>query len=168
MIGVFLDGVRVSMIGVAFGVLSSATTAVHAVVIKKSLDLLGGSALHLGWYSNLLSSALIAIIIVAAGEVPDVLQLLSGRASDIHTFLTGSLITVCKFLNGSVYIMLKVYLLGGIWFPHVHREPPVDKSNITHYTHDLVSCSWRCRVFPGCMDISRRHHDVSPDAFLLE
>ena len=48
-IGVFLDGTQVSVIGVTFGVLSSMITALHSVVIKKSLDVVHGSALHLSW-----------------------------------------------------------------------------------------------------------------------
>ncbi|KAG5348837.1 hypothetical protein C0989_007846, partial [Termitomyces sp. Mn162] len=36
-IGVFLDGTKVSMLGVFFGVVSSGITALHSVVIKESL-----------------------------------------------------------------------------------------------------------------------------------
>ena len=94
MIGVFLDGVQVSMIGVAFGVASSAVTALHSVVIKKSLDLLEGNALHLGWYSNLLSAAMLSFVVLAVGEGPDVVHLLGGGADNVHAFITGSIITV--------------------------------------------------------------------------
>lgn len=102
-IGVFLDGTQVSLVGIFFGVLSSATTALHAVVIKKSLDVVGGNALHLSWYTNLLSIGLLAPLVVVAGEVGEVWKLFGGEAdyvadyggmSALKTFLWGSAITV--------------------------------------------------------------------------
>jgi solute carrier family 35 (GDP-fucose transporter), member C1 len=103
-IGVFLDGTPVSLVGIVFGVLSSATTALHAVVIKKSLDVVGGNALHLSWYTNLLSIGLLAPLVVLAGEVGEVWKLFGGEAeyvvvdggaSALRTFMWGSVITVC-------------------------------------------------------------------------
>ncbi|KAH9941547.1 hypothetical protein B0H21DRAFT_752438 [Amylocystis lapponica] len=99
-IGVFLDGTQVSVVGVSFGVVSSMITAVHSVVIKKSLEVVKGSALHLSWYTNLLSAVLLAPIIVLAGELPSVLELLfgpnqapPGEMSTLSTFMLGSAIT---------------------------------------------------------------------------
>ena len=93
-VGVFLDGVNVSMKGVFFGVVSSATTALHAVVIKKAIKLLGDSALDLCWYTNLLSSVILSGVVVLAGEVPGVVELFSGSSETLTTFMWGSLITV--------------------------------------------------------------------------
>ena len=102
-VGVFLDGTPVSMLGILFGVASSAITAVHSVVIKKSLKAVNGSALALSWYMNLLSSALLFPVLLLAGEGPGVMKLLfnvreltvpEGSMSPLRTFIYGSLITV--------------------------------------------------------------------------
>ncbi|KAL5520698.1 hypothetical protein ACEPAF_2700 [Sanghuangporus sanghuang] len=92
-VGVFLDGVHVSMAGVLFGVASSAITALHAVVIKKAIKLLNDSALDLSWYTNLLSAAALSVVVVICGELPGVLALLYGDARELRTFVWGSLIT---------------------------------------------------------------------------
>lgn len=91
-----------SFIGIMFGVLSSCTTALHAVVIKRSLDAVKGNTLQLAWYSNLLSALVMLPLVVIAGEVPGVLALLFGTAapgdgksmSSFATFIWGSALTV--------------------------------------------------------------------------
>ena len=102
-IGVFLDGTPLSVVGVSFGVASSAITAIHSVVIKQSLNVVNGSALALSWYSNLLSAAVLAPLLILMGEGPDVLKLLfgvtellaePGTISPLQTFVWGSIITV--------------------------------------------------------------------------
>ena len=99
-VGVFLDGTEVSVIGVTFGVMSSMITAVHSVVIKRSLDVVKGSALHLSWYTNLYSAAALVPVIIVAGEAPAITALLAGSGSSttgmspLDTFLWGSAITV--------------------------------------------------------------------------
>ncbi|KAF9647103.1 hypothetical protein BDM02DRAFT_3188274 [Thelephora ganbajun] len=98
-VGVFLDGTKVSIIGVTFGVLSSMITAIHSVVIKRSLDVVKGSALHLSWYTNLYSAVTLIPVIVVAGEVPAIATLLaepgplSNGVSPLNTFIWGSAIT---------------------------------------------------------------------------
>ncbi|GBE83619.1 hypothetical protein SCP_0506740 [Sparassis crispa] len=99
-IGVFLDGTHVSLVGVTFGVISSIITALHSVVIKKSLEVVKGSALHLSWYTNLFSACALAPILVLAGELPGITQLLfgpnlslPGEMSTLSTFAIGSAIT---------------------------------------------------------------------------
>lgn len=100
-VGVFLDSVPMVLVGVGFGVASSAITAVHSVVIKKSLDIVKGSAMNLSWYTNLLSAIVMIPIIVFAGEVPAIMDLFfgigvipkEGELSDLQTFVWGSFIT---------------------------------------------------------------------------
>ncbi|KAI0926518.1 hypothetical protein AcV7_005431 [Taiwanofungus camphoratus] len=99
-VGVFLDGTSISLLGVAFGVASSMITAVHSVVIKKSLEVVKGSALHLSWYTNLLSACVLLPGLILVGELPGVMQLLfgpnqapSGEMSTLSTFVLGSAIT---------------------------------------------------------------------------
>jgi solute carrier family 35 (GDP-fucose transporter), member C1 len=111
-IGVFLDGIPVSLLGIFFGVLSSAITAMHAVVIKKSLEVVKGNALHLSWYTNLLSMGLLAPLVVIAGEMGEVWKLFGGNAdyvpvegemTALSTFLWGSAITVGHNIISDVF-----------------------------------------------------------------
>jgi GDP-fucose transporter C1 len=93
-----------SLVGVSFGVASSAITALHSVVIKKALDVVKGSALDLSWYTNLLSAVVLLPLMVVMGELPEVMKLFFESGEDIvdpnatfgvlGTFLWGSLITV--------------------------------------------------------------------------
>ncbi|KAF8153028.1 hypothetical protein B0H34DRAFT_800288 [Crassisporium funariophilum] len=100
--GVFLDGTPLSLIGIGFGVASSAITAVHSVVIKQSLTVVNGSALALSWYTNVLSAIVLAPLLVLAGEGGDVIELFfgidellirPGHLSPFKTFIVGSIIT---------------------------------------------------------------------------
>ncbi|KAF8892882.1 hypothetical protein BD779DRAFT_1765551 [Infundibulicybe gibba] len=100
-IGVFLDGVPLSPVGIAFGVASSAITAIHSVVIKRSLEIVDGSALLLAWYTNLLSALVLVPLVIIVGEGPEIVKLLfnidellypEGSMTPLTTFLWGSLI----------------------------------------------------------------------------
>lgn len=93
-IGVFLDNVHVSNLGILFGISSSLMSALHAAVMKRGFQVVEGSALSMSWYSNLLSSVLLLPFIILSGEGPAVLDILSGRAEGLKTFLVGSVITV--------------------------------------------------------------------------
>lgn len=102
-VGVFMDAIAISPLGITFGVTSSAITAVHSVVIKKSLEVVHGSAMHLSWYTNLLSAVLMIPIIFLSGEAPAIFDLffgpspivpVQGELSPLTTFIWGSLITV--------------------------------------------------------------------------
>ncbi|KAG1861141.1 hypothetical protein DFJ58DRAFT_725836 [Suillus subalutaceus] len=100
-VGIFLDSVRMVLAGIVFGVASSAITAVHSVVIKKSLDVVKGSAINLSWYTNLFSAVAMIPVIVFAGEVPAIEDLIygagaiakEGKLSELQTFIWGSVIT---------------------------------------------------------------------------
>jgi len=106
-VGVFLDAVPMTLLGIGFGVASSAITAAHSVVIKKSLDVVKGSTMNLSWYTNLLSAVVMIPIIILAGEVPAIMDLFfgptqvvsDGELTDLQTFIWGSFITVCVHLN---------------------------------------------------------------------
>jgi len=109
-IGVFIDNLNStststrgpSLVGVLFGVLSSCTTALHAVVIKRSLEAVNGDTIQLAWYSNTLSAMGMLPLAVLNGEVPGVLELLSGASpvgdgkslGPLSTFIWGSAVTV--------------------------------------------------------------------------
>ena len=112
--GVFLDHVTASglasksastksgpsALGVFFGILSSISTALQAVVIKRALDVVDGSAIDLAWYTNLLSAVANIPIVILAGEVPAILKLLFGAdepgsaaGGALGTFLWGTGVT---------------------------------------------------------------------------
>ncbi|KAJ7170265.1 hypothetical protein C8R43DRAFT_981737 [Mycena crocata] len=98
-VGILLDGTALSLVGIAFGVTSSAITALASVVSKKSLAVVDGSTLLLSWYINLLSAIVLAPLVLLAGEGPSVLALVTGNPypdgspSQLPTFLWGSLLT---------------------------------------------------------------------------
>jgi GDP-fucose transporter C1 len=87
-----------SALGVFFGVLSSMSTALQAVVIKRALDVVDGSAIDLAWYTNLLSAIGTIPVMLLAGELPSVLDLLFGTTTPTNaapgTFLWGTAVTV--------------------------------------------------------------------------
>jgi hypothetical protein len=165
-VGVFLDGTKVSIIGVTFGVLSSVITAVHSVVIKRSLDVVKGSALHLSWYTNLYSAIALAPIIVIAGEVPAIAALftesdpLSTGISPLNTFLWGSAITVCPSRNLTIDHRLMTGP-GCFWFLDEHREFVVDQGHLSHHPHGLVCRPRRSGFDARGVALQRRYYHVS-------
>ncbi|PSR75761.1 hypothetical protein PHLCEN_2v8878 [Hermanssonia centrifuga] len=99
-IGVFLDGTPVSLVGISFGVASSMITAMHSVVIKRSLEVVKGSALHLSWYTNFVSALILLPLLLLTGEGPGVHELLfsnpivlEGEISPLTAFMWGSAVT---------------------------------------------------------------------------
>ncbi|KIY62379.1 hypothetical protein CYLTODRAFT_426969 [Cylindrobasidium torrendii FP15055 ss-10] len=118
-VGVFLDGTKVSMVGISFGVMSSAITAIHSVVIKQSLNVVNGSALLLSWYTNLLSTFVLVPVIFLAGEVPDIMTLFfapSTTATDnvLSVFLWGSAITGALGFLMSIASLLSIKVTSPI------------------------------------------------------
>lgn len=83
-----------SMLGVIFGLLSSLTTATHAVIIKTSLPVVDGSTIDLAYYVNLFSALLFIPLSVVVGEIPTIYALFfKSDAGDLMTFSVGALIT---------------------------------------------------------------------------
>ncbi|KAF8584138.1 hypothetical protein K439DRAFT_1633778 [Ramaria rubella] len=121
-VGVFLDSVPVSTIGVSFGVASSLITACHAVVIKRSLEVVGGSALKLSWYMNFLSALVLPPLVILTGEGPGIRNLFAGsasvdvshRMSPLSTFLWGAMITGTLGFMMSVASMLSIKVTSPI------------------------------------------------------
>jgi len=80
-------------LGVTFGILSSVTTALQAVVIKRSLDVVKGNAMDLAWYNNLLSSIIMIPCVVFAGEMGEITEMFFGKGEALPAFIWGSAIT---------------------------------------------------------------------------
>ncbi|KAF8635707.1 hypothetical protein AX15_000331 [Amanita polypyramis BW_CC] len=115
--GVFLDGTKVSLLGIFFGVTSSALTALHSVVIKQSLNVVNGSALLLSWYTNAVSAVVLAPIVILVGEGPAITKLFfgidelvrePGTMSALKTFLWGTALT------GTIGFMMSIASLLSI------------------------------------------------------
>ena len=77
------------------------TTALHAVMIKRSLEAVDGSTLQLAWYTNVGTLFIMIPIVIVAGEVPAIMNLIfnitpstSEGVSPLATFIWGSAITV--------------------------------------------------------------------------
>ncbi|GAA5949142.1 hypothetical protein JCM10213_007103 [Rhodosporidiobolus nylandii] len=82
-------------LGTALGVASSVTTAVHAIVVKRSLSVVSGT-LDLAYYSNLLSAIVILPFVVLSGEIWTVLDMMLGDGGEegaFGTFMTGAAVT---------------------------------------------------------------------------
>ncbi|KAG0699051.1 hypothetical protein DFH29DRAFT_1015998 [Suillus ampliporus] len=122
-VGVFLDSDPMALMGVGFGVASSAITAVHSVVIKKSLDVVKGNAMHLSWYTNLLSAVVMLPVIIFAGEIPAITDLFfgpvdviptEGALSDLQIFIWGSCITGALGFMMSIASLLSIKITSPI------------------------------------------------------
>jgi len=150
-VGVFLDQVHVSGLGIFFGMLSSLMTALHAAVMKRGFEVVDGSALAMSWYSNLLSSILLIPFIILVGEGPAVLDIISGRAEGLSTFLIGSAVTVSTICYDYVEANDSFSTITGqCRISALHRHNPFDQDHIPDYTYDFFSCS-RCRsIFSWC------------------
>lgn len=92
MAGVSTENLSVSGIGIMLGVLSSATTAGHAIVVKRSLPIVNGSAMDLAYYSNFLSAFIMAPAAVLA-ETGSILQMFAAGGQPLRTFWIGGLVT---------------------------------------------------------------------------
>ncbi|GAA5966377.1 hypothetical protein JCM3765_005082 [Sporobolomyces pararoseus] len=95
MLGVSSENMHASALGISLGVASSVTTAVHAIVVKRSLSVVSGT-LDLAYYSNLLSALVIAPFVILSGEIWTVLDMLLGDgdgAAAFGTFMTGAAVT---------------------------------------------------------------------------
>lgn len=102
--GVFLDtpaqkpgatSTGPSAIGIVLGIASSVTTAVHAIIVKRSLAIVTGT-LDLAYFSNLLSAFVILPFVLLSGEASVVLDMVFGagdNAAALGTFLWGASIT---------------------------------------------------------------------------
>ena len=103
--GTTFDALNYDSKGFIFGVISSLTTAAHAIIIKKSLDVVKGNTMALVYYNNVLSACMLFPWILLSGELAYVSDLfepsLPGESttffqSDVFVFLCGCFITVIK------------------------------------------------------------------------
>ncbi|CAG8671721.1 3930_t:CDS:2, partial [Acaulospora morrowiae] len=95
-IGVSSEHLTISMVGITFGVLSSISTALHAIIIKKSLDIVQGNTMELVYYNNLLSVIAFTPLIFLFGEQTEITKLISESDQNnslLRTFVIGIFVT---------------------------------------------------------------------------
>ncbi|KAF9103295.1 hypothetical protein BGX27_010638 [Mortierella sp. AM989] len=86
--------INVSQLGIFFGVVSSVTTSLHAIVIKKSLGAVNNSSTDLAFYNNFLSCLATTPIVFLSGESSLVMEKLSNEGFQaFHSFLAAVLVT---------------------------------------------------------------------------
>ncbi|KAK9729368.1 hypothetical protein K7432_000333 [Basidiobolus ranarum] len=100
--GGFMVGVRgevtsldVSYTGVIFGVISSITTAAHAIIIKKSLEVVNNNTMELVYYNNFLSALTLIPVIFLNSEIQGLFSLFGSQENHllVYTFVIGVLVT---------------------------------------------------------------------------
>jgi len=92
MVGVSAENLSVSFIGIVLGVCSSMTTAGHAIVVKRSLPVVNGSAMDLAYFSNFLSCFIMLPACVLA-ETGTILNMFAEGGQGLRTFWIGGLVT---------------------------------------------------------------------------
>lgn len=91
--GISTDHLHTSSLGTVLGVLSSVTTSVHAIVIKKSLKAVNNT-LDLVYLNNVLSAIVLAPLVLFAGESGVILDMLAVGGEQLRTFVIGTAVTV--------------------------------------------------------------------------
>jgi solute carrier family 35 (GDP-fucose transporter), member C1 len=88
--------------GLAFGVLSSVTTSIHAIIIKTSLQKVKGRTMELVYYNGMMSAILFTPVVMMSGEFATAYALVihsNPQTEHLASFLTfGCLLTVCNLL----------------------------------------------------------------------
>ncbi|KAG0364898.1 hypothetical protein BC939DRAFT_463599 [Gamsiella multidivaricata] len=86
--------INVSHIGVFFGIISSVTTSLHAIVIKRSLGSVNNSSIDLVYYNNVLSLLATTPIVFLSGEITLVAERFAADGFQaFHSFLFAAFIT---------------------------------------------------------------------------
>lgn len=150
----------VSYIGIILGVCSSVTTAGHAIVVKRSLPVVNGSAMDLAYYSNFLSAFIMAPAAVLA-ETGAVVTLFSEGGKTFRTFWVGGLVTVSP---GTIikHSLMNDFagVTGRLWLLDLYRWFRLDQSHLTSNAYDFSRCQ-RCHPdFPRIQSVRRCHYKV--------
>ncbi|GAA96886.1 hypothetical protein E5Q_03559 [Mixia osmundae IAM 14324] len=91
-LGVGFEDMSVSLLGIILGVGSSATTAAHAIAIKRALPVVQNSTMNLVWYANLMTAlALLPFAVIV--ETGGLLSLIAEGGHALYTFVAGTLLT---------------------------------------------------------------------------
>ncbi|KAA0189820.1 hypothetical protein HAZT_HAZT002224 [Hyalella azteca] len=102
MLGVDQEGQAgsLSIAGVIFGVLASASVSLNSIYTKKALPAVDGSIWQLSYYNNVLASIIFLPVILLSGELPAIILIVTNSAAAywMLLFSTG----ICGFAIGYV------------------------------------------------------------------
>jgi GDP-fucose transporter C1 len=155
----------VSFLGVFLGILSSITTSVHAIIVKRSLAIVP-SSLDLAYYSNALSAVALLPILILVGEVPTVLDMFLAGGEQLKTFVVGALVTgVFGFLiciAGFLSIKVTSPITHMISSGELSLSLPLSRVTRPRCSDlgDVYSMQRRRSDILGCLAIRRHHHVV--------
>ncbi|KAI1319264.1 hypothetical protein EDD11_004401 [Mortierella claussenii] len=86
--------IDVKFLGIVFGIFSSITTSLHAIVIKQSLGAVNNSSIDLVYYNNILSFLATTPVVFLSGESALVVEILQEKGFEaFHSFLAAALVT---------------------------------------------------------------------------
>ncbi|KAF9585740.1 hypothetical protein BGW38_000955 [Lunasporangiospora selenospora] len=89
--------INVSHLGIFFGIVSSVTTSLHAIVIKKSLAVVNNSSIDLVYYNNLLSLIVTTPLVFLSGESAQLqaqfMSDVAGSGDALRQFFFAALVT---------------------------------------------------------------------------
>ena len=163
LIGVIVDSptsdagpaLRLSTLGIVFGLLSSTTTAIHAIIIKRALATVRGNPLELAWYSNVLTAAIMLPVVMWVEGPRAMIQAVSD--SSAAAFVLGSSVTVRVCL---CYVRATQLSSGDHRFSHFHRWVFVYQGHFTRHPYDCL-CGQRSHSdAPINMVVPRHCNDV--------
>ncbi|TPX64617.1 hypothetical protein SpCBS45565_g05745 [Spizellomyces sp. 'palustris'] len=109
--------VNIPLKAVAYGTISSFTTAIHAIIIKTSMSAVKNNTIALVYYNNVLSALCMPIVMMLNGEIwvwHTYLRGASISSSDgrqkMHTFIAGCLLTgtLGFLLNVASFFQIKI------------------------------------------------------------
>lgn len=145
----------VSLVGVFFGLLSSLTTAYHAIIIKQSLDVLQGDTMELVWYNNVCSAIALLPLLMLTGELGGVADgfMSTNESFPFLTFFIGTLVTgIFGFLiNVAGFLQIKGLIRRSRPSDAHLQELTKSQSYIPGYAHGLLCYSWSASDTLGCL-----------------
>lgn len=152
-----------TQLGIVYGVLSAATIAVHAILVKWSMrhvavkDMDATYVTNIAYLTNLLSALGLFPILILTGEVWQWPALVANEDGSLWTFLVGSLITVrppsplllmpsCAPSRDAADTLLWLTpcspnVTGHVRLLHLHGRPPVHHRHLARHAHVLVGAS---------------------------
>ncbi|KAJ7592228.1 hypothetical protein C8J56DRAFT_1003296 [Mycena floridula] len=80
-------------LALTYGVLSSLSIAIHAVLIKSSLTYVGGSPTQLSYWANFGATIFLSVLALLRGETQAFMRMVAEGTVDLRTFFWGNVIT---------------------------------------------------------------------------
>ncbi|KAJ3410657.1 hypothetical protein HDV05_003513 [Chytridiales sp. JEL 0842] len=164
--GTFLESrsIRISFTGTLLGVASSLTTALHAIIIKKSLENVKGSTLDLVYYNNLLSALALAPFVVFTGELQTIQQLFMGSSvAGVGVSWTSDAVRNDGG-SGSSQEVLRTLLIGGLitgFFGFLINIAGFFQIKVTSPITHMISSAFR-GVLQTALAVAVFHDIISP------